>query len=75
VFFRRVTCSCFEQVQGESNYDWDAHDVLKKVDSRMTAAFTAVHERAERDQVAPRDAAYLIAVERVAHACRERRWV
>jgi glutamate dehydrogenase (NAD(P)+) len=38
-------------------------------------AFTAVHERAERDHVSLRDAAYLIAVERVAHACRERGWV
>jgi glutamate dehydrogenase len=70
-----VTCSYFEQVQGQANYYWDAHDVLQKVDSRMTAAFAAVHERAEREQVSLRDAAYLIAVERVAHACRERGWV
>jgi glutamate dehydrogenase/leucine dehydrogenase len=42
---------------------------------RQMAAFTSVHERAEREQVALRDAAYLIAVERVAHACRERGWV
>jgi glutamate dehydrogenase len=70
-----VTCSYFEQVQGQSNYYWDAHDVLQKVDSRMTAAFTAVHERAQREQVSLRDAAYVIAVERVAHACRERGWV
>ena len=54
---------------------WDAHDVLQKIDARMTSAFTAVHERAEREQVSLRDAAYLIAVERVAHACRERGWV
>ena len=70
-----VTCSSFEQVQGQSNYYWDAHDVLQKVASRMTAAFTAVHERAQREQLSLRDAAYLIAVERVAHACRERGWV
>jgi glutamate dehydrogenase (NAD(P)+) len=70
-----VTCSYFEQVQGQSNYYWDADDVLQKVDSWMTAAFTAVHERAEREQVSLRDAAYLIAVERVAHACRKRGWV
>jgi glutamate dehydrogenase (NAD(P)+) len=70
-----VTCSYFEQVQGQANYYWDAQDVLQKVDSRMTAAFAAVHERAEREQVSLRDAAYLIAVERVAHACRQRGWV
>jgi glutamate dehydrogenase len=70
-----VTCSFFEQVQGQSNYDLDAREVLEKVDSRMTAAFGEVHERGEREQVSLRDAAYLIAVERVAHACRERGWV
>ena len=32
----------FEQVQGQSNYYWNAHDVLQKVDARMTSAFTAV---------------------------------
>jgi glutamate dehydrogenase (NAD(P)+) len=41
----------------------------------MTSAFADVHERAEREQVSLRDGAYLIAVERVAHACRERGWV
>jgi glutamate dehydrogenase len=70
-----VTCSFFEQVQGQSNYYLDAREVLQDVDSRMTAAFREVHERAEREQVSLRDAAYLIAVERVAHACRERGWV
>jgi glutamate dehydrogenase len=58
-----------------TNTYWDAQDVLQKVDSRMTAAFTAVRERAEREQVSLRDAAYLMAIERVAHACRERGWV
>jgi glutamate dehydrogenase (NAD(P)+) len=70
-----VTCSYFEQVQGQSNYYWTREDVLRKVDARMTSAFADVHERAEREQVSLRDGAYLIAVERVAHACRERGWV
>jgi glutamate dehydrogenase len=70
-----VTCSFFEQVQGQSNYCLDARDVLQKVNSRMTATFGEVHDRAEREQVSLRDAAYVIAVERVAHACRETGWV
>lgn len=41
----------------------------------MSTAFTAVHERAESEDVSLRDAAYLIAVDRVARACRERGWV
>jgi glutamate dehydrogenase len=70
-----VTCSYFEQVQGQSNYYWDREEVLAKVDSRMRTAFGEVHERAQREQVSLRDGAYLIGVERVAHACRERGWV
>jgi glutamate dehydrogenase (NAD(P)+) len=41
----------------------------------MTAASAAVHERAAGEQVSLRDAAYLIAIDRVARACRERGWV
>jgi glutamate dehydrogenase len=70
-----VTCSYFEQVQGQSNFYWDRSEVLDKLDARLTQAFAGVHDRAERDQVSLRDAAYRIAVERVAHACRERGWV
>lgn len=70
-----VTCSYFEQVQGQANYYWDRADVLAKLDARMTAAFADVQDRASRDQVSLRDAASLIAVERVARACRERGWV
>ncbi len=70
-----VTCSFFEQAQGQSNDDLDAAAVLHKVESRLTSAFGDVHERAEREQVSLRDAAYLIAIERVAHACRARGWV
>jgi hypothetical protein len=73
--YETVTCSFFEQVQGHSTHFLDAREVLQNVDSRMTAAFGDVHERAERDKVPLRDAAYVIAVERVAHACRERGWV
>jgi len=41
----------------------------------MTAAFREVHEKAEHDQVSLRDAAYVIAIDRVARACRQRGWV
>jgi glutamate dehydrogenase (NAD(P)+) len=70
-----VTCSYFEQVQGNSNYYWSASEVLQKLDSWMTEAFTAVHQLAQREQLSLRDAAYMIAIDRVARACRERGWV
>jgi glutamate dehydrogenase/leucine dehydrogenase len=40
----------------------------------MMMAFAAVQDRAAQENVSLRDAAYLIAVERVARACRERGW-
>jgi glutamate dehydrogenase (NAD(P)+) len=70
-----VTCSYFEQVQGNTNYYWESDEVLRKLDSGMTAGCTAVCEMAEREQVSLRDAAYVIAIERVARACRERGWI
>jgi glutamate dehydrogenase/leucine dehydrogenase len=48
---------------------------LEEHADEMRTALADVHERAERDQISLRDAAYLIAVERVAHACRARGWV
>jgi glutamate dehydrogenase (NAD(P)+) len=69
-----VTCSYFEQVQGQANYYWDRDEVLRKLEARMMMAFAAVQDRAAQENVSLRDAAYLIAVERVARACRERGW-
>jgi glutamate dehydrogenase len=70
-----VTCSYFEQVQGNANYYWAREAVLQKVDARMAAAYAGVHDVADRDHVSLRDAAYAIAIERVANACRDRGWV
>ena len=70
-----VTCSYFEQVQSNMNYFWEREEVLAKLDTKMTAAFRAVLEESKRRSVGMRDAAYLIAVRRVARACHERGWV
>jgi glutamate dehydrogenase (NAD(P)+) len=70
-----VTCSYFEQVQCNMNYFWEKEEVLSKLDTKMTAAFHAVHDMSKKRNVYMRDAAYLIAVSRVAQACRDRGWV
>ena len=41
----------------------------------MTAAYLAVSDLAKRRGLSLRDAAYVIAVDRVAKACRDRGWV
>jgi glutamate dehydrogenase len=70
-----VTCSYFEQVQSNMNYYWEKDEVLGKLDVRMTAAYYAVSELARREKLSMRDAAYAIAIGRVAQACRDRGWV
>jgi glutamate dehydrogenase (NAD(P)+) len=70
-----VTCSYFEQVQSNMNYYWDKDEVLAKLDSKMTASFHAVSELARKRKLFMRDAAYVIAINRVAQACRDRGWV
>ena len=70
-----VTCSYFEQVQSNMNYYWEKEEVLEKLDVKMTSAFEAVYNFAKERNIFMRDAAYVIAVSRVAHACRDRGWV
>jgi glutamate dehydrogenase len=70
-----VTCSYFEQVQCNMNYFWDKAEVLEKLEYAMTKAFRAVYKLAAEKELYMRDAAYIIAVNRVADAVRLRGWV
>lgn len=70
-----VTCSYFEQVQCNLNYYWEKDEVLGKLDAKMTAAFIAVSELAQKKKLFMRDAAYVIAIDRVATASKNRGWV
>jgi glutamate dehydrogenase (NAD(P)+) len=69
-----VTVSYFEQVQNTYNYYWELWEVQKRLDEKMTAAFKAVHDMHKREGITMRQAAYLVAVARVAEACRLRGW-
>ena len=70
-----VTCSYFEQVQSNMNYYWQKEEVLGRLDTKMTAAYVAVSDLAKRRDLSMRDAAYVIAVNRVASACKDRGWI
>jgi glutamate dehydrogenase len=70
-----VTCSYFEQVQSNMNFFWDKEEVLSKLDAKMTSAFRSVYELAKKNKLFMRDAAYVIAISRVARACKDRGWV
>jgi glutamate dehydrogenase len=70
-----VTCSYFESVQNDANYYWPKDEVLQKLDQKMTAAFHGVLDMALKQKVYMRDAAYMVAIDRVAKAMQLRGWV
>lgn len=70
-----VTCSYFEQVQSNMNYYWEKDEVLGKLDLKMTSAYITVSELAKKRKQNMRNAAYMIAINRVAQACKDRGWV
>lgn len=70
-----VTTSYFEQVQNDMNYYWTKETVLERLDAKMTSAFNAVLETSEKEGCYMRDAAYMVAIERVVKAMELRGWL
>lgn len=70
-----VTCSYFEQVQCNMNYFWSKEEVLDKLRFAMNKAFDGVYALAGEKKLYLRDAAYQIAIKRVAEAVKLRGWI
>ena len=70
-----VTCSYFEQIQCNMNYFWSREEALEKLNFAMSKAFRAVYELAKEKNLYMRDAAYIISINRVAHAVKMRGWI
>ncbi len=70
-----VTTSYFESVQNDMNYYWTKEEVLQRLDTKMTQAFHSVLEMSESQKVFMRDAAYMVAIDRVVKAMELRGWV
>ena len=69
-----VTVSYFESVQNDMNYYWSRREVLERLDELMTNAFHGVLKVAEEHKVYNRDAAYMVAIDRVVRAMQFRGW-
>jgi glutamate dehydrogenase (NAD(P)+) len=63
-----VTVSYFEWVQGREEFFWSEAEVWERLDKIMSRAFADVWDTAQTHQTALRDAALLLAVDRVAEA-------
>jgi glutamate dehydrogenase (NAD(P)+) len=70
-----VICSYYEQVQSNNNYYWEKGDILSQLDVKMTSAYYDVVDFAHTNGLDTREAAIVMAVERVARACQDRGWV
>ncbi|HOD28909.1 MAG TPA: Glu/Leu/Phe/Val dehydrogenase [Syntrophales bacterium] len=70
-----VTVSYFEMVQNFYMYYWDEEEVHKRLDRKMTAAYHKVHATSKKYNINMRQAAYVVAVERVVEAMKLRGWV
>ncbi len=70
-----VTCSYFEQVQCNMNFFWTEKEVFERLDSKMASAFQAIHDLSQAKGMYTRDAAYVIAVNRVVEAVKLRGWI
>ena len=70
-----VTVSYFEGVQNDMNYYWSHDEVLSRLDEKMTVAFKAVLDASISKGVSMREAAYMVAIDRVVHAMDFRGWL
>lgn len=70
-----VTVSYFEAVQNDMNFYWTREEVLTKLNDKMTKAFQDVLAMSVGEQVYMRDAAYMVAIEKVVKAMELRGWL
>jgi len=62
-------------VQDSYTYFWEEPLVHQRLDAKMTKAYHTVQQAVEEKGVHPRLAAMVVAVARVAEACKLRGWV
>jgi len=70
-----VTVSYFEMVQNFYMYYWTSEEVHQRLDRKMTTAYHAVLNTSKKYNINMRQAAYVVAVERVVEAMKLRGWV
>ncbi|MFC1947417.1 Glu/Leu/Phe/Val dehydrogenase [Chloroflexota bacterium] len=70
-----VTVSYFEMVQNFSKCCWEEAEVYEKLDKKMTTAYHSVLDTSHDYGINMRQAAYVLAVERVVDAMKLRGWI
>lgn len=70
-----VTVSYFEMVQNFYMYYWDEKKVYERLDKKITTAYHSTLNTSKKYNINMRQAAYIVAVERVIEAMKLRGWV
>src|SRR3990172_2295282 len=70
-----VTTSYFEGVQNDMNFYWSKQQVLERLDAKISNSFNEVLQMAEKKNAYMRDAAYMVAIQRVVDAMQMRGWL
>lgn len=63
-----VAVSYFEWVQNNYGYYWSEDEVLKKLEPLMVNAYDSIIDIAQKKQTTPRNAAFILALERIIQA-------
>ena len=70
-----MTTSYFEGVQNDMNFYWSRQEVLGRLDEKITTSFHEVLQMSEMKNAYLRDAAYMVAIQRVVNAMTMRGWL
>nr|AQQ75019.1 hypothetical protein [uncultured bacterium] len=70
-----VTVSYFEMVQDKNLFFWDEATVYTRLEEKVKKAYSTMQEAMKEKKIHPRLAAMVVAVARVAQACKLRGWV
>jgi glutamate dehydrogenase (NAD(P)+) len=70
-----VTVSYFEMVQNFYMYYWSEIRVHTRLDRKMTEAYKAVYSASQKYNIDMRTAAYVVSIERVVTAMKDRGWI
>jgi len=64
--------SYFEQVQNNTNYYWETEEVDEKLQKKMKQATAEVYQKAQENNTYLRSGAYIVAMERIFNAMKDR---
>ncbi len=70
-----VTVSYFEWVQNMEHQQWDEDEVDQKLEKKMTTAYREIKTLSDEKKVPLRDAAFMLAVQRVVEAAKARGYI